>query len=207
MRRALIAVLLAGAVAVSTTKPAEARWGWGWGWGLGAFAVGALIGAALWRPAYSYYYPAYSYPAYGYGYGYPAYGYGYPAYSYGGYYGGYGGSHPSCLLAPRRIPRSPWPAQRFVASTASRRLQVRRRLRLALIRLSGYRAALPRVAARCGIPFRSGLVMHDPCGRACPLRSLSQPSRVVGGADHSYRRPPRRFSLLFRMPYSHVRSA
>ena len=94
MRRALIAVLLAGAVAVSTTKPAEARWGWGWGWGLGAFAVGALIGAALWRPAYSYYYPAYSYyPAYGYGYsyGYPAYGYGYPAYSYGVYYGGYGG--------------------------------------------------------------------------------------------------------------------
>jgi hypothetical protein len=81
MRRALIAVLLAGAVAVSTTKPAEARWGWGWGWGLGAFAVGALIGAALWRPAYSYYYPAYSYPAYGYGYGYPAYGYGYSAYS------------------------------------------------------------------------------------------------------------------------------
>ena len=30
MRRALIAVLLAGAVAVSTTKPAEARWGLGW---------------------------------------------------------------------------------------------------------------------------------------------------------------------------------
>src|SRR6476620_10514069 len=90
MRRALIAVLLAGAVAVSTTKPAEARWGWGWGWGLGAFAIGALIGAALWRPAYSYYYPAYGYPAYGYGYGYPAYGYGYPSY-YGGYYGGYGG--------------------------------------------------------------------------------------------------------------------
>ena len=60
MRRALIAVLLAGAVALSTTKPAEARWGWGWGWGLGAFAIGALIGAALWRPAYSYYYPAYS---------------------------------------------------------------------------------------------------------------------------------------------------
>src|SRR6516164_4317891 len=75
MRRALIALLLAGAVAVSTTKPAEARWGWGWGWGLGAFAIGALIGAALWRPAYSYYYPAYGYPAYGYGYGYPAYGY------------------------------------------------------------------------------------------------------------------------------------
>ena len=91
MRRALIALLLAGAVAVSTTRPAEARWGWGgWGWGLGAFAIGALIGAALWRPAYSYYYPAYSYyPAYGYGYGYgyPAYGYGYPSYSYGGYYG------------------------------------------------------------------------------------------------------------------------
>jgi len=55
MRRALIAVLLAGAVAVSTTKPAEARWGWGWGWGLGAFAIGALIGAALWRPVYAYY--------------------------------------------------------------------------------------------------------------------------------------------------------
>src|SRR5262249_39746263 len=91
MRRALIAMLLAGAVAVSTTKPAEARWGWGWGWGLGAFAIGALIGAALWRPAYSYYYPAYGYPAYGYGYGYgyPAYGYGYASPSY--YYGGYGG--------------------------------------------------------------------------------------------------------------------
>ena len=100
MRRALIAVLLAGAVAVSTTRPAEARWGWGWGWGLGAFAIGALIGAALWRPAYSYYYPAYGYPAYGYGYGYPAYGYGYPSYYYGGYggyyrpyYGGYYGSY------------------------------------------------------------------------------------------------------------------
>jgi hypothetical protein len=34
MRRALIAMLLAGAVAVSTTRPAEARWGWG-GWGGG----------------------------------------------------------------------------------------------------------------------------------------------------------------------------
>ena len=93
MRRALIAVLLAGALAVSTTKPAEARWGWGWGWGLGAFAIGALIGAALWRPAYSYYYPAYSYyPAYGYGYGYgyPAYGYGYPSYYGGGYSPYYG---------------------------------------------------------------------------------------------------------------------
>jgi hypothetical protein len=103
MRRALIAVLLAGAVALSTTKPAEARWGWGWGWGIGAFAIGALLGAALWRPAYSYYYPAYGYgygypaygygyPAYGYGYGYPAYGYGYgyPAYGYSSYsYGGY----------------------------------------------------------------------------------------------------------------------
>ena len=55
MRRALIAMLLAGAVAVSTTRPAEARWGWGgWGWGIGAFAIGALIGAALWRPAYGY---------------------------------------------------------------------------------------------------------------------------------------------------------
>jgi hypothetical protein len=96
MRRALIAVLLAGAVAVSTTKPAEARWGWGWG--IGAFAIGALLGAALWRPAYSYYYPAYGYgygyPAYGYGYGSHGYGYGYPSYGYGYtypsyYYGGY----------------------------------------------------------------------------------------------------------------------
>jgi hypothetical protein len=58
MRRALIAVMLAGAVALSTSTPAQARWGWGWG--LGAFAIGALIGAALWRPAYAYY-PAYSY--------------------------------------------------------------------------------------------------------------------------------------------------
>jgi len=78
MRRALIAMLLAGAVAESTTKPAEARWG-GWGWGFGAFAIGALIGAALWRPAYSYYYPAY--------------GYGYPAYGYGGYYRPYYGGY------------------------------------------------------------------------------------------------------------------
>jgi hypothetical protein len=54
----LIALLLAGAVAVSKTKPAETRWGWGWG--IGAFAIGALIGAALWRPAYAYY-PAYRY--------------------------------------------------------------------------------------------------------------------------------------------------
>ena len=98
MRRALIAMLLAGAVAVSTTKPAEARWG-GWGFGFGAFAIGALIGAALWRPAYSYYYPAYGYgygyPTYGYGYGYPAYsyGYGYPAYGYGGYYRPYYGGY------------------------------------------------------------------------------------------------------------------
>src|ERR1700746_3944992 len=90
MRRALIAVLLAGALAVSTTKPAGQRWGRGWG--VGAFAVGAPIGAAWWRPAYSYYYPAYSYyPAYGYGYGYLAYGYGYPSY-YGGYRGGFRGS-------------------------------------------------------------------------------------------------------------------
>jgi hypothetical protein len=107
MRRALIALLLAGAVAVSTTKPAEARWGWGWGWGLGAFAIGALIGAALWRPAYSYYYPAYGYPAYGYGYGYPAYGYGYayPSYYYGGYYrpyyGGYYGGYYGYRVARR----------------------------------------------------------------------------------------------------------
>src|SRR5262249_58322485 len=108
MRRALIAVLLAGAVALSTTKPAEARWGWGWGWGIGAFAIGALLGAALWRPAYSYYYPAYSYyPAYGYGYGYPAtysysYGYGYPSY-YGGYSRSYYGG--GCWFL--RLPLSP----------------------------------------------------------------------------------------------------
>src|SRR5260370_1586126 len=112
MRRSLMALLIAGAVAVSTTKPAEARWG-GWGWGLGAFAIGALIGAALWRPAYSYRYPAYSYgygyPAYGYGYGYPAYsyGYGYPSYGYGGYYRPhYGGHYGADSRAPgaRRAP-------------------------------------------------------------------------------------------------------
>jgi hypothetical protein len=111
MRRALIALLLAGAVAVSTAKPAEARWGWGgWGWGLGAFAIGALIGAALWRPAYSYYYPAYSYyPAYGYGYGYgyPAYsyGYGYP-YGYGGYYRPYYGGYYGGYYGYRIVRRS-----------------------------------------------------------------------------------------------------
>ena len=93
MRRALIVVLLAGAVAVSTVKPAEARWGWGWG--IGAFAIGALLGAALWRPAYSYYYPAY-----GYGYGYPAYGpgyYGYPPAVDGYYGGGMGGDIEYCM--------------------------------------------------------------------------------------------------------------
>src|SRR5882672_3752606 len=42
----------------SSPAAMRARWAWGWGWGLGAFAIGALIGAALWRPAYSYYYPA-----------------------------------------------------------------------------------------------------------------------------------------------------
>src|SRR5260370_27192113 len=112
MRRSLMALLIAGAVAVSTTKPAEARWG-GWGWGLGAFAIGALIGAALWRPAYSYRYPAYGYgygyPAYGYGYGYPAYsyGYGYPSYGYGGYYPPYfGGYYSAFSSSPGAPPRS-----------------------------------------------------------------------------------------------------
>src|SRR5258708_37887896 len=71
MRRALIALLLAGAVAVSTTKPAEARWG-GWGWGLGAFALGALIGPALWRPAYGHRYSGYGEPAHSFRHGYPA---------------------------------------------------------------------------------------------------------------------------------------
>src|SRR5262249_839316 len=51
-----------------------------------------------------------------------------------------GGRHPLCLLAPRKTPRSLWRPPRCVASTAPR-LQVRRRLRLALIRLSGYRDA------------------------------------------------------------------
>jgi hypothetical protein len=55
MRRPLIAALLPGAVALSTSTPAQARSGWG----LGAFA----IGAALWRSAYACY-PAYG-PAYG----------------------------------------------------------------------------------------------------------------------------------------------
>src|SRR5262249_47256600 len=50
--------------------------------------------------------------------------------------GSRGGRHPSCLLAPRSTPRSPWPAQRFVASTAAHCLQARRRV-LALIYLSG----------------------------------------------------------------------
>ena len=40
MRRALIAVLIAGALAVSTTKPAEARWGWGGGAGGGGWGGG-----------------------------------------------------------------------------------------------------------------------------------------------------------------------
>ena len=88
----------------------------GLGWGLGAFAVGALIGAALWRPAYGYGYgyPAYGYgyPAYGYGYGYPAYSYGYPAYGYGygspyGYGGGYYRAYYGYAYQPsRRVRRA-----------------------------------------------------------------------------------------------------
>ncbi len=102
MKRTLTALVLAGTLAMATTATPTPAHAWrGWGWGLGGLALGAFIGAALVRPAYSYYpaysygygYPAYSYsygyPAYSYGYGYPAYsyGYGYPAYSYG--YGGY----------------------------------------------------------------------------------------------------------------------
>jgi hypothetical protein len=109
--RTLAAVLIAGSVA-SLAGPAHAvplsaslslreastsevqpvqwrRWG-GWG-GVGfGLAAGAIVGAALAAPYYSYgygcygcggYYPAYSY---GYGYGYPSYSYAYsrPYYSY-----------------------------------------------------------------------------------------------------------------------------
>src|SRR5215831_6504647 len=56
--------------------------------------------------------------------------------------GSRGDRHPSCLLALRSIPRPPWPAQRFVGSTAAHCLQVRCRLRPALIHLSEYRDAL-----------------------------------------------------------------
>src|SRR5262245_59343164 len=98
MKRSLTALVLAGSLATATIAmptDAHARQLRGWGWGVGAFAIGALVGAALARPYYRsyYYYPGYSYgyayPAYSYGYAYPAYGY------YGrpyGYYGGYGGS-------------------------------------------------------------------------------------------------------------------
>jgi len=87
MKRSLIALGLAGSLAIATIATptdAHARWGRGrtWGWGFGAFALGAVVGAALARPYYarSYYYPAY-------------YGYAYPAYPYAGYYGvPYGGS-------------------------------------------------------------------------------------------------------------------
>src|SRR5262245_10062 len=98
MKRSLTALVLAGSLAAATIAmptDAQARRLRGWGWGVGAFAIGALVGAALARPYYArsyYYYPGY------YGYAYPAYGYAYPAYSYGyyggpyGYYGDYGGS-------------------------------------------------------------------------------------------------------------------
>jgi hypothetical protein len=84
MRKPLIALTAAGAIAVATVATpttADARWGW-WGPAIGGLVVGALIGAALTRPYYAY-------PSYGYGYGYgyaPAYyGYGY-APAYYGYY-------------------------------------------------------------------------------------------------------------------------
>ena len=70
MKRQLTAVVLAGTLAtaaMATPTQAHARWGWG----VGAFALGAVLGAALARPAYAYY------PAYSYGYAYPAYSYGY----------------------------------------------------------------------------------------------------------------------------------
>src|SRR5262249_20707221 len=158
MRRALIAVLLAGAVAVSTTKPAEARWGWGWGWGLGAFAIVALIGAALWgRPTLITIRPTAITPR--------------TATATAirptatvmatrtstaattglttadttaatMATGERGGRHPSCFLALRKNPRSPLPAPRILASTAAACFASRHRLRLARIHLSGYRGAL-----------------------------------------------------------------
>ena len=59
MKRSLTALVLASTLAaatVATPTQAHARWGWGggWGWGLGGLAIGALIGAALARPAYAY---------------------------------------------------------------------------------------------------------------------------------------------------------
>lgn len=96
MRKSLISLAAAATIAVAaiaTPTAAEARRGW-WGPALGGFAVGAIIGSALARPAYGY--------GYGYGYGYPAYGYGYaPAYY------GYGYA-PRYYYAPRRCWRGPY---------------------------------------------------------------------------------------------------
>jgi hypothetical protein len=86
---ALVAVMVIGAAAVTTSSPASAwrggwgggwgGWGWrgGWGWGPGPFvagaAVGALAGAAIASPYY--------------GYGPYPYAYGPYPYPYAGYYG------------------------------------------------------------------------------------------------------------------------
>lgn len=102
MRKSLTALAVAATIAVAaiaTPTTAEARRGW-WGPALGGFAVGAIIGSALARPAYGYGYGyGYGYPAYGYGYAPAYYGYGYPAYGYG-YYA------PRYYYAPRPYYRS-----------------------------------------------------------------------------------------------------
>jgi hypothetical protein len=90
----LIALLLLAGIALAFPQP-----GYSWGrWYVpGAFVGGALLGAAIARPAYGYPPPApYVYPAPVYGYPAPAYGYPYygpryaPGYGYRGYYGGRG---------------------------------------------------------------------------------------------------------------------
>ena len=97
MRKSLTAFAAAGTLAVATiATPTTADARWGWGPALGGFAVGAIIGSALARPAYGYYgyygYPAYSY----YGYAPSYYGYAYSPGYYGCWRGRYGYRYRGC---------------------------------------------------------------------------------------------------------------
>ena len=82
----LIVLLLLIGMALAFPQPG---YSWGHRWLVpGAFVGGALLGAAIARPAYGYPPPApYAYPAPAYGHGYPSYG---PRYYHHGYSGGRG---------------------------------------------------------------------------------------------------------------------
>jgi hypothetical protein len=107
MRKPIMAIVAAAAIATATfspPKPAEARC-WGCWAGVG-IAAGLIGGAIIASNAYGY----------GYGYGYPAYyGYGYAPYAYApAYYGGYVSPYYGGYYAPRYYAR-PYYYHRYYA--------------------------------------------------------------------------------------------